>query len=69
MLNALIWVLTFVIVDSESCALNPDGTMKDAEDIVWYNDPNDAQPIPSNGDSSSGGTVGMLMSYAFFLIY
>ncbi|KAG1721077.1 uncharacterized protein EDB91DRAFT_1064581 [Suillus paluster] len=27
------------------CALNPDGSLKDAKDIVFYNDPDDAVPI------------------------
>ena len=36
--------------DSGQCALRPDGTLKDASEIVWYNDKDDdvpmAPPIP-----------------------
>ncbi|KAG1848572.1 hypothetical protein F4604DRAFT_1593860 [Suillus subluteus] len=37
------------------CALNPDGSLKDAEDIVFYNDPDDAVPIsaPSSAQPST----------------
>lgn len=27
------------------CALGTNGGLKDAEDIVWYNDPDDSLPI------------------------
>jgi hypothetical protein len=33
-------------MSSDQCALNPDGSFKDAKDIQWYNDPDDAQPLP-----------------------
>jgi len=35
----------------EAPALHPDGTLKDASEITWYNSPSDATPI----------TVGMSM--------
>ncbi|KAG2030804.1 hypothetical protein BDR03DRAFT_814979, partial [Suillus americanus] len=28
------------------CALNSDGSLKDASDIVFYNDPNNHAPLP-----------------------
>lgn len=30
---------------SESCAVHPDGTLKDASEIEWFNDPDDVLPI------------------------
>ena len=30
---------------SDQCALGPDGTLLDTEDVVFYDDPNDAAPI------------------------
>ncbi|KAG1745060.1 uncharacterized protein EDB91DRAFT_1246574 [Suillus paluster] len=36
------WVFTY---KGSKCALNPDGSLKDAKDIVFYNDPDDAVPI------------------------
>ncbi|KAG1819094.1 uncharacterized protein BJ212DRAFT_1479210 [Suillus subaureus] len=27
------------------CALNPDGSLKDTKDIIFYNDPDDAIPV------------------------
>ncbi|KAJ7236161.1 hypothetical protein C8J57DRAFT_1530264 [Mycena rebaudengoi] len=32
---------------SEQCAVGPDGKLLDAKTIVWYNDPDDAQPLPT----------------------
>lgn len=29
----------------DQAALGPDGKLLDATEIVWYNDPDDAQPI------------------------
>ena len=33
-------------MSSDQCALDPDGSLKDARDIQWYNDPDDDQPLP-----------------------
>ncbi|KAG1777250.1 hypothetical protein EV702DRAFT_950015, partial [Suillus placidus] len=30
----------------DSCALNTDGSLKDASDILFYNDPDDHVPLP-----------------------
>ncbi|KAG2108177.1 uncharacterized protein F5147DRAFT_773760 [Suillus discolor] len=30
----------------DSCALNSDGSLKDASDIIFYNDPDDHAPLP-----------------------
>ena len=34
-------------MSSEQCALNPDGSLKDLNDIQWFNDAKDIQPLPS----------------------
>src|ERR1700679_3689571 len=34
-------------MSSDQCAQNPDGSLKDPEDIQWFNDAEDAQPLPS----------------------
>lgn len=31
----------------DQCASNPDGSLKDLKDIQWFNDPDDAQPLPN----------------------
>ncbi|KAG1908156.1 uncharacterized protein F5891DRAFT_973648 [Suillus fuscotomentosus] len=36
-----------------SCALNPDGSLKDASDIKFYNDPDDNIPLPNVPSSSN----------------
>ncbi|KAG1904560.1 uncharacterized protein F5891DRAFT_1183985 [Suillus fuscotomentosus] len=36
-----------------SCALNPDGSLKDASDIKFYNDPDDDIPLPNVPSSSN----------------
>jgi hypothetical protein len=36
----------FNMAQSDSCALNADSSLKDAKDIIFYNDPND--PVPLN---------------------
>ncbi|KAG2755215.1 hypothetical protein P692DRAFT_20640008, partial [Suillus brevipes Sb2] len=38
------------------CALNPDGSLKDAKDIVFYNDPDDAVPISAPSSSAQPPT-------------
>ncbi|KAH9022275.1 hypothetical protein EDB85DRAFT_1895315 [Lactarius pseudohatsudake] len=35
--------------NDEQCALRPDGTLKDASEIPWLNDPDDTEPIPAHG--------------------
>ncbi|KAG1747499.1 hypothetical protein EDD22DRAFT_759173, partial [Suillus occidentalis] len=37
----------------DSCALNSDGTLKDASDIVFYNDPDNHAPLPQVPPSTS----------------
>jgi hypothetical protein len=34
-------------MSSEQCALNADGSLKDANQIEWFGDPDDPQPLPS----------------------
>jgi hypothetical protein len=34
-------------MSSDQCAQNPDGSLKDAKDIQWFYDPEDAQPLSS----------------------
>ena len=44
-------------------ALGPDGQLLDATKIVWYNDPDDAQPIqPTVPTSSMEGAVFLLIT-------
>ncbi|KAG1903706.1 uncharacterized protein F5891DRAFT_906654, partial [Suillus fuscotomentosus] len=38
------------------CALNPDGSLKDAKDIIFYNDLDDAIPIPTPSSSAQPPT-------------
>ena len=42
--------LTHVLcaMSSEQCAQNSDSSLKDPLDIQWFNDPNDAQPLPNH---------------------
>ena len=35
-------------MSSDQCAQNPDGSLKDPKDIQWFNDVEDAQPLPSH---------------------
>ncbi|KAG2071483.1 hypothetical protein BDR04DRAFT_1117670 [Suillus decipiens] len=44
------------------CALNTDSSLKDAKDIVFYNDPNDTVPLPPSAKSVAAPTD------AFFLV-
>ncbi|KAG1868600.1 hypothetical protein F4604DRAFT_1682237 [Suillus subluteus] len=39
----------------QPCALNADGSLKDAKDIIFYNDPNDTVPLsaPSSAQPAS----------------
>lgn len=39
--------LTISIMSSDQCAQNPDGSLKDPQDIQWFNDVEDTQPLPS----------------------
>jgi len=34
-------------MSSDQCAQNPNGSLKDPKDIQWFNDAEDAQPLPS----------------------
>ncbi|KAG1805105.1 uncharacterized protein HD556DRAFT_1437268 [Suillus plorans] len=47
------WVFTY---KGSKCALNPDGSLKDAKDIVFYNDPDDAVPISAPSSSAQPPT-------------
>jgi hypothetical protein len=42
--------------NDEQCAVQSDGTLKEADEITWYNDPNDAQPatIPTTNPGLKG---------------
>jgi hypothetical protein len=35
------------MMSTDQCAQNPDGSLKDAKDIQWFHDKDDAQPLPS----------------------
>ncbi|KAG1890775.1 hypothetical protein F4604DRAFT_1672784 [Suillus subluteus] len=47
------WVFAY---KGNKCALNPDGSLKDAKDIVFYNDPDDAVPISAPSSSAQPPT-------------
>ncbi|KAH9020490.1 hypothetical protein EDB85DRAFT_1896136 [Lactarius pseudohatsudake] len=59
-------ILSDMSDNNEQCALRPDGTLKDASEIPWLNDPDDAEPIPAHGlgapslnvDSNASTTAG-----------
>ena len=34
-------------MSSDQCAENSDGSLKDAKDIQWFNDPDDSNPLPT----------------------
>ncbi|KAI9447096.1 hypothetical protein F5148DRAFT_1153540, partial [Russula earlei] len=42
---------------TDQCALQPDGTLKDASDIVWFNDKDDDTPIASASTVQTGSSV------------
>jgi hypothetical protein len=48
-----LWILSshhphsLPVMSSDQCAKNPDGSLKDPKDIQWFNDAEDAQPLPS----------------------
>jgi hypothetical protein len=33
-------------MSSDQCTIGPDGKLKDAKDIDFYNDPDDKEPLP-----------------------
>jgi hypothetical protein len=33
-------------MSEDCCALNPDGSLKDASEITFFNDPNNEVPLP-----------------------
>jgi hypothetical protein len=41
------------MLESDACALNADGSLKDAKDIVFYNDPDDTIPLCAQSSSES----------------
>ncbi|KAH8984580.1 hypothetical protein EDB86DRAFT_2833501 [Lactarius hatsudake] len=53
--------------NDEQCALRPNGTLKDASEIPWLNDPDDTEPISAHGlgapslnlDSDTSTTAGL----------
>ncbi|KAG2147614.1 hypothetical protein DEU56DRAFT_753450 [Suillus clintonianus] len=47
------WVFTY---KGSKCALNPNGSLKDAKDIVFYNNPDDAVPISTPSSSAQPPT-------------
>ena len=37
-------------MSTDQCAQNPNGSLKDAKDIQWFHDKDDAQPLPPTTD-------------------
>jgi hypothetical protein len=50
--NCLLAFFTYLVMNS---ALNTDGKLKDASQILWYNSEGDNIPIPGPPPSSEGG--------------
>ena len=48
---------------SESCAVRSDGTLKDASEIEWFNDPDDALPIQPPAQGSRPVASGTLDAF------
>ncbi|KAI9444652.1 hypothetical protein H4582DRAFT_2052925 [Lactarius indigo] len=48
-LQLLIPTLLMMADNDEQCALMPNGTLKEPDKIIWYNDPDDAEPISAPG--------------------
>jgi hypothetical protein len=45
--------------DSDQCARRADGTLKDSDEIVWYNDPDDTAPISAPGLGAPSLNLGL----------
>lgn len=43
--------------DDEQCARRPDGTLKESDEIVWFNDPDDTVPIPTSASGLGAPSV------------
>ena len=50
----------------DQCALNPNGSLKDASEITWHHDPNDETPIAS-GSKPSGSSHTAFAIYQFLI--
>jgi hypothetical protein len=50
------------MTSSDQCALGKDGQLLDADKMDWYNDCNDATPLPPMGSSSVSA---IHLSYGF----
>lgn len=42
-----------VMPSADQCAVGPDGKLLDAKDITFYNDPDDNDPLPRSGSTST----------------
>ncbi|KAJ7937500.1 hypothetical protein B0H13DRAFT_1852467 [Mycena leptocephala] len=47
-----------VMSSGDQCAVGPDGNLLDAADIAFYNDPDDANPVPNVSRSTSTPAAG-----------
>jgi hypothetical protein len=50
-------------------ALGPDGQLLDATKLVWYNDPDDAQPIQPAPSGSTGTCISLISDFGLGLQY
>jgi hypothetical protein len=41
-----------IIMSSDQCTCNPDGSLKDPKDIQWFNNKDDVQPLSSTSASA-----------------
>jgi hypothetical protein len=69
MVSSTLVSFTLLLIDnmSDQCAVAPDGSLKDAADIQWYNDPDDSAPIPSASRLSTASASSSAQSLAKFL--
>ena len=69
MVSSTLVSFALLLIDnmSDQCAVAPDGSLKDAADIQWYNDPDDSAPIPSASRLSTASTSSSAQSLAKFL--
>ena len=49
----------------DQCALNPDGSLKDASEITWHHDPDDETPIASGSKPSGSSHTGLILNFSF----
>ena len=49
----------------DQCALNPDGSFKDASEITWHHDPDDETPIASGSKPTGSSHTAFIINFLF----